>query len=134
MRFPDCHESCVLSAGNVQCNIDSCRDMDFWESLPQLLVKREYLASIMRKASESVARLEGCLLHVVFEDLNDKDSLWVTEIWTSKNAHDMSLQDDSVKSTIAEAMPYIDTSKLSRVELLPLFGIGLPSFDGSWPL
>lgn len=95
--------------------------------------KREYLASIMRKASESVARLEGCLLYVVFEDLNDKDFLWITEIWTSKNAHDMSLQDDSVKSTIAEAMPYIDASKLSRVELLPLFGIGLPSIDGSWP-
>jgi quinol monooxygenase YgiN len=42
--------------------------------------KREYLASIMRKASESVARLEGCLLYVVFEDLNEKDSLWITEI------------------------------------------------------
>lgn len=96
--------------------------------------KREYLASIMRKASERVARLEGCLLYVVFEDLNEKDSLWITEIWTSKNAHDMSLQDDAVKSTIAEAVLYIDTSKLSRVELLPLFGIGLPSIDRSWPL
>jgi len=88
--------------------------------------KRDVLASIMRRASESVAKLEGCLLYIVFEDLDDRDALWIVEIWTSKDAHAHSLQNETVKATIAEAMPCIDTNKLSRVELLPLFGIGLP--------
>jgi len=89
--------------------------------------KRDRLASIMRNASESVAKLEGCLLYIVFEDLVDKDVLWITEIWTSKAAHDMSLQNESVKAAIVEAMPFLNPPAMSRAELLPLFGVGMPA-------
>jgi quinol monooxygenase YgiN len=89
--------------------------------------KRDRVTSIMKRASESVAKLEGCLLYIVFEDLQDKDALWITEIWTSKAAHDMSLQNESVKAAIAEAMPCLNTVAMSRAELLPLFGVGMPA-------
>jgi len=88
---------------------------------------RDHLTAIMRRASESVAKLEGCLLYIVFEDLADKDALWITEIWTSKAAHDMSLQNESVKAAIAEAMPFLNPPAMSRAELLPLFGVGMPA-------
>jgi quinol monooxygenase YgiN len=80
----------------------------------------------MERAFHSVERLQGCLIYIVFEDIADETSLWITEVWASKEAHALSLQNETVKGIIAEAMPLIDTSKLSRAEQTPLFGVGLP--------
>lgn len=67
--------------------------------------KRDQFVEILTRAASLVGQLPGCHLYVVNEDLADETGIWVMEIWADKAAHDASLQDDRVKSLIAEAMP-----------------------------
>jgi quinol monooxygenase YgiN len=88
--------------------------------------KRDALASVMKEAFARVSKLPGCLLYLIFEDLEDKDCLWITEIWTSKDAHEASLKDASVLATIAKARPLLDFPRMTQAKLNPLFGVGIP--------
>ncbi len=36
--------------------------------------------------------IPGCLSFIVAEDTTDKDTLWVTEVWTSEASHKASLE------------------------------------------
>ena len=67
--------------------------------------KRDALVEILLRASGVVAQLPGCCAYILNEDIIDKTSVWVFEIWDNKEAHDVSLQDEQVRSLIAEAMP-----------------------------
>ncbi len=86
---------------------------------------REVLTSIMRKASNHVSKMDACQLYPLFEDVDDKNTLWITELWTNKEAHDRSLQEPAVRATIGEAKPYLDFG-MSQARLTPLFGVGMP--------
>ncbi len=88
--------------------------------------KRDTVASVLRKAFDEGPRLAGCLLYLVFEDADDPSALWITELWTSKDAHDRSLGDEKVRRSIAEALPDIDRAKMLQARLRPLFGVGMP--------
>ncbi|MCQ3936618.1 MAG: antibiotic biosynthesis monooxygenase [Chloroflexi bacterium] len=70
--------------------------------------KRGMLAEVLLRASQVAAQMDGCRSYVIFEDLRDETCLWVFETWDSKDAHDASLQDERVRSLIAEAKPMID--------------------------
>lgn len=49
----------------------------------------------------------GCLLYEVGVNDDEPDTVFVMELWTSPEAHQASLQLDSVRAAIAEAMPYL---------------------------
>jgi quinol monooxygenase YgiN len=70
--------------------------------------KRNALVEILLRASEVVAQLSGCRAYIVNEDVADKTCVWIFEVWDDKEAHDMSLKDERVRSLIAEAMPLMD--------------------------
>jgi quinol monooxygenase YgiN len=66
--------------------------------------------------------MPGCLAYVVAEDLADAESLWVTEIWEDKAAHDASLSLPAVRDAITKGRPLIagfDTIAQTR----PISGI-----------
>jgi quinol monooxygenase YgiN len=88
--------------------------------------RRDALVSIMKEAFAQVSKFPGCLLYLIFEDLDDKDCLWITEIWTSKEAHDASLKDSSILETISKARPHLDFARMTQAKLNPLFGVGMP--------
>lgn len=54
-----------------------------------------------------VGAMPGCRSYVVAEDPAQADTLWVTEVWDSAEAHQASLQLPAVKAAIAKAMPLI---------------------------
>jgi quinol monooxygenase YgiN len=64
----------------------------------------------------------ACVLYVVSRE--DADTLWVTEAWTDRAAHDASLDVPGAKEQIARAMPLIAGIE-GRVEFEPLGGKGL---------
>jgi quinol monooxygenase YgiN len=70
--------------------------------------KRDGLVEILLRASSVVAQLPGCRAYIVNEDVSDKTCVWIFEVWDDKEAHDMSLKDERVRSLIAEAMPLMD--------------------------
>jgi quinol monooxygenase YgiN len=88
--------------------------------------KRTMLVDILLRASSVVSQLPGCRAYIVNEDVVDETSVWVFEIWDDKEAHDMSLKDERVRSLIAEAMPLISGAP-SGVELKVAGGHGIGS-------
>lgn len=49
----------------------------------------------------------GCLLYEVGVNDEQPDTVFVAELWTSADAHQASLQLDSVRAAIQEAMPLL---------------------------
>ncbi|MEX1192644.1 MAG: antibiotic biosynthesis monooxygenase [Brumimicrobium sp.] len=81
---------------------------------------REALANILIEASRLVTAVEGCKLYVVGLDHNDMHSVFVTEIWDSKEDHDNSLKIEEVRKLIMKAMPILDgqPTKGQEIEIL----------------
>ena len=81
---------------------------------------RGELAAILAE----IGSMPGCVSYVVANDMTDADSLWVTEVWESKQAHADSLQLPEVLAAISKGRPLI-TGFETRVETEPVGGIGL---------
>jgi quinol monooxygenase YgiN len=56
---------------------------------------------------EGVSQMPGCLSYVVARDPKDADSIWITEVWDSKESHAASLQLPSVREAIKRGRPMI---------------------------
>lgn len=85
--------------------------------------KRGELVDILLEAARLMEGAAGCKQYVVHEPVTDADEVWVTEIWTSRNAHDASLGLPGVRELIARAMPLI-ASAATSVETTPRGGVG----------
>lgn len=68
--------------------------------------KRDELVAILTRRSPQLAEA-GCLLYEVGVNEDEPDTVFVAELWTSAEAHRASLQLDSVRGAIAEAMPLL---------------------------
>lgn len=82
--------------------------------------KRHELAEILT----GMGSMPGCISYVVAIDPNDPDSLWVTEVWESKQAHADSLELPVVQGAIAKGRSLI-AGFATRIETDPIGGIGL---------
>jgi quinol monooxygenase YgiN len=86
--------------------------------------KGDELASILLEAADALRANEACLLYVVSRSAEDADTIWVTEAWTDREAHDASLDDPAARDQIARARPLI-AGMDGRAEFVPLGGKGL---------
>jgi quinol monooxygenase YgiN len=84
--------------------------------------KREELLAILTDDADAEP-LPGCRLYVVAVDEADADGVWATEIWESREAHDASLQLESVRERIGRAMPLVEVSGIRQQRLEALSGI-----------
>ena len=81
---------------------------------------REKFSNILTRAAVAMSTIPDCVLYVVSEDETDPTVVWVTEAWTSKEAHDASLTTDAAKALISEALPLLlarpEQTKLKSLE------------------
>jgi quinol monooxygenase YgiN len=83
----------------------------------------ELVKILLRGVSPS---MPGCFSYVVATDLSDANSIWVTEVWQSKDAHAASLALPTVKTAMSEGRPLI--AKFLRVaEFAPVADLCLAS-------
>lgn len=82
----------------------------------------EKLAAILA----GMGQMPGCLAYIAAIDGTDPDIVWVTEVWTSREAHTESLTLPSVQAAIADGRPLIEGFE-ERHETVPAGGIGLPA-------
>ena len=87
------------------------------------------LSEMLMEASKVLEDFEGCIQYIIAQEIKNKDVIWVTEIWTSKEVHDASLQLPEVKSIIAEAMPLIDNTNGLGAETVPIGGVANNPFE-----
>lgn len=83
--------------------------------------KRDELAQALLESSEQ--DMEGCLIYIVNESVDDPDTLWIMELWESAEAHAASLKDEKVLAVIQRCRPLI--AEVSAVPVRPIGGIGL---------
>lgn len=68
---------------------------------------------------EGTQDMPGNIAYLIAEDLGDPDSIWITEVWESKDAHAASLQLPSVQQAIGKAREHI-AGFGTRVETRPV--------------
>ncbi len=85
----------------------------------------DQLASILLEASKLVSTVRGCKLYIIGKDQSDLNSVYVTEIWESKEDHDNSLTVEPIRALIMKAMPLLDGAPSKGQELEVLGGIGV---------
>lgn len=83
------------------------------------------LADILLEAARLVEQAPGCLLYMVSLDDTEPDTVWVTEAWDNKEAHNQSLQIPGVRALIQRAMPILSSEQPAGQKLLILGGAGL---------
>jgi quinol monooxygenase YgiN len=67
---------------------------------------REQLVEILTRPSGAMGQ-HGCLLYEVGINDDEPDMVFVSELWESRAAHAASLELESVRAAIAEAMPLL---------------------------
>ncbi len=65
---------------------------------------RDRLAAVLLR---STTAMPGCLSYIVATDASEPDALWVTEVWSSAEAHRASLAAPEVRQAISEARPIL---------------------------
>lgn len=66
------------------------------------------LTDVLMQASRMMSIAKGCNLYAISKDQADANSVWITEIWDSKEDHDNSLKSEKVRELISKAMPLLD--------------------------
>ncbi len=82
--------------------------------------RRSELAAILA----NLGAMPGCVSYVVADDTTRQDTLWVTEVWESAEAHAASLDLPEVRAAIERGRPLIVGFE-SRIETHPVGGPGL---------
>lgn len=83
------------------------------------------LAAILLDAATLLGSVKGCRLYVISQDKEQKDVIWVTEIWDSQEDHANSLNTKGVKDLIAKAIPLLGDQPEKGQELEILGGMGI---------
>ncbi|MBJ6118805.1 antibiotic biosynthesis monooxygenase [Pontibacter sp. BT310] len=87
--------------------------------------KGDELAAILLQASELLKTAKGCHLYVISKDHQNADTVWIYEVWDSKEDHDNSLQLTGVRELIGKAIPILAGQPEKGVEFTVLGGTGL---------
>jgi len=87
--------------------------------------KADQLAELLIQASELVAKTQGCHLYVISKDQTEPNSVWITEIWDSKEDHANSLKLDRVRALIGQAIPLLAGNPQGGQELDIIGGFGI---------
>ncbi|WBB50335.1 antibiotic biosynthesis monooxygenase [Verrucosispora sp. WMMA2044] len=84
---------------------------------------RDEVVDILLRGVEGL-RLIGCQLYVVSVSDTDDVTIWVSEVWESKEQHDASLQLPETRAAINKAMPML-TGEFTGQEVTVVGGLGL---------
>lgn len=70
--------------------------------------ERDKLLDIMTRASRLMQeKAKGCELYAVGHVVGDENTVYITEIWATKQDHEVSLAVEGVRELIGEAMPIL---------------------------
>jgi quinol monooxygenase YgiN len=82
------------------------------------------LTALLIEAADALRDMTECQLYLITRPADDDDVILITEAWTSREAHDASLQGDRARAVITQAMPLI-AGALEATEFRPEGGKGM---------
>ncbi len=111
----------MLMGGAVSATPEETKMYGLIGSITAVAGRRADLIALL---TEAVSEMPGCLSYVVAEDSKDENTIWITEVWDSKESHDASLSLPAVKKAISAGRPLI-AGFGSQVITTPVGGYGL---------
>ncbi len=91
--------------------------------------QRQLLIDNLLKAAEIMRAMEGCHVYIISEATDDPDTIWISEVWRSKDDHGASLANEGIRGIIMSGRELI-AEPPDGFEVTPVGGVGLPgSFD-----
>ncbi|AZM74549.1 antibiotic biosynthesis monooxygenase [Streptomyces sp. KPB2] len=84
---------------------------------------REEVVSLLLSGADGL-RSAGCDLYLVGRSDDDETTIWVTEVWRTREHHDASLELPEAKDAIGRAMPML-TGEFTKQEMSVAGGLGL---------
>lgn len=87
--------------------------------------KGAQLSAILLEAANLVSKAKGCQIYLISTDSDQAETVWVTEVWDSKDDHDNSLKNEDIRALIGKAMPILDGMPNKGQQLDVLGGFGL---------
>jgi quinol monooxygenase YgiN len=86
---------------------------------------RDEVLNILLSGLSSPDKLAaGCEMYLVTHSNSDDVTIWVSEVWQTKEHHDASLQLPETRAVIAAAMPLL-TGEFTSQEVTVVGGVGL---------
>ncbi|MFN8376840.1 MAG: putative quinol monooxygenase [Anaerolineae bacterium] len=87
--------------------------------------QREVMLKHLLDAAKILRAMDGCYVYVISAAVDDANTIWITEVWRSKEDHAASLQHEGVRAIISAARPLI-AAPPEGFEIDPRGGVGLP--------
>jgi len=87
--------------------------------------QRDALVAVLVDAAAALQSVADCELYIVNVSAMEPDAVWVTEVWSSPEAHRAYLATDDMKAALDRGMPLIG-GPVEPIEIVPLGGKGLP--------
>ncbi|GAA2595802.1 MULTISPECIES: putative quinol monooxygenase [Streptomyces] len=84
---------------------------------------RDEVVSLLLGAADGL-RQAGCDLYLVGLSEDDETTIWVTEVWRTREQHDASLELPEAKAAIGRAVPML-TGEFTRQDMAVAGGLGL---------
>jgi quinol monooxygenase YgiN len=81
------------------------------------------LTDLMLKASQLMQKAKGCKLYLIGTDETDPNSVWITELWETKEDHANSLRVEGVMDLIQKVMPILGEEPKKGQEINILGGL-----------
>ena len=88
--------------------------------------QRDALVEVLVDAAAAMQTVTDCPLYIVNTAATEPDAVWVTEVWTSREAHQAYLTTDDFKAALGRGMPLIDRVA-EQIAIVPVGGKGLPT-------
>jgi quinol monooxygenase YgiN len=87
--------------------------------------QRDNLVDNLLRAGDLLQDNQDCI-HWVVNTTDEPDVVWVSVVWTSKEAHDASLQPEKVRALIGEARQFLSEDVMpEQIFTTPVGGKGL---------
>ncbi|MFG1926979.1 putative quinol monooxygenase [Cryptosporangium sp. NPDC048952] len=92
---------------------------------------RDEVVAILLSGVDGLRKV-GCELYVVGVSAADDVTIWVSEVWQTREAHDASLQLPETRAAIGTAMPLL-TGEFTSQETVVVGGLGVGQESRSDP-
>src|SRR4051812_2753994 len=76
------------------------------------------LARLLLRAAESQRSDDGCELYLVSRQADERDTVWVTELWRDQAALDASIERIRGSAEVAGTMALVDKFEMVELDLL----------------
>jgi quinol monooxygenase YgiN len=88
--------------------------------------QRDALVEVLVDAAAALQPVADCALYFVNTVATEPDTVWVTEVWSSAEAHQAYLATDEFKVALGRGRPLIEGVS-EQIAIVPVGGKGLPA-------